>query len=552
MKVDDTKLQQLLEGTQQFVVPLFQRVYSWKKSNWDELWRDLLDIYDPENSREHFMGAIVTMPVEIQPHGINKFLLIDGQQRLTTIFVILACIRDMVDTEDELSSQISELYLINKWGRDSNRHKLLPTKADREAFLAVMDQKQKLDSDILKVYEHFRKLLIGDDNEGNQIDLSKFLDAMINQLVFVSIVLDANDSPYRIFHSLNGTGEPLTQADLVRNHFFMHIPPEDQDVAYSDYWLPMQESFPGNTLRDFMWRFIMKDGTFVRQNGVYDAIRHSTLQKYPREVVDIMMDMNIYAEYYEKMVDPDKESNSNIRDRLLRLNRWEINTAYPFILNLYHRLHTGRVGVYEFCEIMDAIESFVVRRFFCNVPTNALNKYFIQIYRHIQDRPDLVTATHDFFLARNFPNDEQFLAGWKTYPIYSSGKAKSRHILESLESKLRNNNEPIDMSHSAITREHVMPQKLSTEWIGELGDDAISIHAQHLHTIGNLTLTGQNESMGNGPFAEKKMVFENSSFALNTYFCGCTSWGEVEILNRAQSLGEVAVGIWKYPNIKRD
>lgn len=388
----------------------------------------------------------------------------------------------------------------------------------------------------------------GKDNEENPISLENFLEAMINQLVFVSIVLEADDSPYRIFHSLNGTGEPLSQADLVRNHFFMYIPSEDQEVAYQDLWLPMQNSFEGNELRNFMWRFITKDGAFVRQNGVYDAIRDRTNQKYPSEVVDIMMDMHVYSGYYEKMIEPSKESNEKIRTRLQRFNRWEINTSYPLFLNLYNDLHIGKISVEQFCQIMDVIESFVIRRFLCNVPTNALSKYFIQIYRSIKGKEDVVAATYEFLLNRNFPTDESFMAGWIRYPIFKSGIPKSRHILESLEFVLQNNHEPVDLKYPRITREHIMPQELSPKWIDALGDDAISTHSQYLDTIGNLSLTGQNESMGNKPFDEKKQVFASSGFALNSYFEECDTWDEDEILRRATFLGEVAIDIWKRPS----
>ena len=545
MKADDCKLEQLLEGSQQFVVPLFQRVYSWKKKNWDELWRDLLDIYDHENDGEHFMGAIVTMPVKMQPHGVSKYLLIDGQQRLTTIFIILACIRDLVGKDNKLFGKIEGLYLINKWEKDGNRQKLLPTQADRGAFLEIIDRKAKSDSNVGNVYNYFIKALKGKDDEDNPIDLENFQKAMINQLVFVSIVLDANDSPYRIFHSLNGTGVPLTQADLVRNHFFMLIPVQDQSVAHKDFWLPMQNSL-GNTLTDFMWRFITKDGTFVKQNGVYDAIRRRTLQK-SSDAIDVLMDMNIYSEYYRKVVHPAKEPNNEIRTRLEHLNQWEVNTSYPLLLNLYHDLHSKKISVDEFCEIVDAIESFVIRRFFCNIPTNALNKYFIQIYRNIASSANIVEATYEFLLARKFPTDETFVANWIRYPIFMSGTKKSRHILESLETAISNNNEPVDMSHSRITREHIMPQNLSLGWSERLGRDAISVHSQYLHTVGNLTLTGQNESMGNKSFSEKKKVFANSSFALNSYFQNCDVWNEEEIIKRARYLGEIATKIWKRP-----
>ena len=549
MDVSDAKLEKLLEGSQQYIVPLFQRVYSWKKKHWDELWRDLLDIYDHENDREHFMGAIVTMPVKMLPHGVNKYLLIDGQQRLTTIFIILACIRDLVGKDNELSSKIEELYLINKWGKDSNRNKLLPTQADKEAFLEVIDHRTRQDSNISKVYDYFIKALDGKDNEDNPIDLENFLEAMIDQLVFVSIVLDHNDSPYRIFHSLNGTGESLTEADLVRNHLFMLMEKEDQKVAYDELWLPMQNSFTSNILTDFIWRFITKDGTFVRQNGVYDVIRRRTFQK-SSDAADIMMDMKVYSEYYEKIIDPTKELNNMIRRRLERLNRWGLTTSYPLLLNLYHDLSHDKINAEQFCEIMDVIESFVIRRFFCKIPTNSLNKYFIQIYRHIGSKLDIVDATYEFLLIRKFPTDETFIEAWIRYPIFISSLAeRSRHILESLEASMNDNNEPVDVTHSRITREHIMPQELSSEWRGELGDDADSAHSQYLHTIGNLTLTGQNESMGNKSFAKKKKVFANSNFALNSYFHNCDRWNEEEIIKRARYLGEIAVKIWKRPTI---
>lgn len=555
MKVDDVRLEELLEGSRQFVVPLFQRVYSWKKKHWDELWRDLLDVYADEGDREHFMGAIVTLPIEMQPHGVRKYLLIDGQQRLTTLSIILACVRDLVgnDGEDnQLFNKIEQLYLINKWGKDTNRYKLLPTQADRQAFLEVIGQKTGSDSTIRKVYNYFSKLLKRGDNDDNPIDLENFLTGMINRLVFVSIVLNADEDPYRIFHSLNGTGEELTQADLVRNHIFMHISPDDQDVAYHDYWLPMQESFPGNELRDFIWRFITKDGTAIRQNGVYDAIRRRIAQENPTSAaIMLIVDMNIYSEYYKKIVDPSKETQyGEIGTRLERLNRWGLTTSYPLLLNLYDDLSRDEITVKQFCGIVDAIESFAVRRFFCSIPIRALTNYFIRIYKRIANETDIVGAAYEFLLEQDFPTDETFIEAWIRFPLYStsaSGTERSRHILESLETALNKNNEPVDITRSQITREHIMPQNLSAEWHRELGDNADLVRSQYLHTVGNLTLTGQNESMGNKSFSRKKKVFANSNFALNSYFQDCDVWNEEEIIKRARYLGEVATKIWERP-----
>lgn len=549
MDAHETKLQLLLEGTKQYVIPLFQRVYCWQKSDWNELWRDLLDIYDFNSSHEHFMGAIVTLPVNLQPHGVNKFVLIDGQQRLTTVFVILAAIRDLV-IGDELSEKINELYLINKFGKKINRLKLLPTVADKEVFQSIIaGQDVSGDSLLVDVYRFFKRKLRGDDEQGNPIDLNRMHDVIMEQLTFVSVVLGTNDSPYRIFHSLNGTGVPLTQADLVRNHFFMHIPdPDEQEVAFHDLWLPMQQKL-GVELTNFMWRYITKDGTSIRQNRIYDEMRARTEGKNQAQVIDILSDMHTFSDYYLRLIDPDQEANLQIRRRLKRINRWEIKTAYPFLLNIFDEYENERLSGEQFCQILDMIESFVIRRFFCRVPTNALNKYFIALYNSL-DENNIIGSMRKYLLARKWSTDNEFLAGWERLPIYASGLEKSRHILESLEEAISTNNEPVDTTHSRITREHILPQELTEVWETMLGRDATNIHAMYLHTIGNLTLTGMNESMGNKPYEEKKKVFANSGFALNKYFEQCTVWDSEAIQERAGELGKVALQIWQRPFVE--
>lgn len=546
MKANETNLQPLLEGTKQYVIPLFQRVYCWTKKDWSELWRDLLDLYEADSSREHFMGAIVTMPVDMLPQGVSKFLLIDGQQRMTTILIILAIIRDLTRGKSDLADQINELYLINKWGKDMNRPKLLPTTADRDTFSNIIEGKEILDGSIGQSYRFFRRMLSGRDNHGHPIDLRHMHDVMMQQLAFVSVVLGSDDSPYRIFHSLNGTGVPLTQADLVRNHVFMLIPdPDDQQIAYEDLWLPMQE-MQGEELTNFMWRYITKDGTLVRQNGIYDAIRARTSSMASGHVIGILEDMHTYAGFYIRLIDPAQEPNPHIRRRLERINRWEINTAYPFLLNVYNDLNAERITADEMSQILDLIESFVIRRFFCRVPTNALNNYFISMYRSLDQR-NLVASVSEYLLARHFPNDQEFLDGWERLPIYLSGTAKCRHILETLEDALNTTNEPVDVTSSRITIEHVMPQSLNEAWKTALGSDADNVYAVYLHTVGNLTLTGMNESMGNIPFEEKQQFFARSNFALNDYLANCKVWDESEINKRVQTLGELALNIWGRP-----
>lgn len=549
MKANESKLQPLLEGTKQYLVPLFQRSYTWKRKRWQDLWDDLLALYESNEGREHFIGAIVSMPVEMSPEGVNKFLLIDGQQRMTTLLIILAAMRDLTAGKDsKLSDQIHELYLVNKWEEGANSLKLLPSQPDRETFSCIIQRKDPGDDDngIVKAYKYFYRKLEGFDGNGAVLDLKRLHTILMQQIMVVSVVLHKDENPYLIFESLNAKGEPLTQADLVRNYILMRINDSgDQEVAYRDLWLPMQNSLRGE-LTNFLWRYVNKDGTFVRQNAIYDAVKRRLAKLDSDGVVDVLMDMYTYSGYYLRLIDPEKEPNKDIRQRFARLNRWEIKTAYPFLLMAYHDYESHQLSADEMCHILDMIEAFVIRRFFCRIPANALNRIFISLY-HGLDKENFVTFMQQELLKRGWPSDAQFLAGWIRFPIYSSGTAKCRHILEALEQALTKNNEPVDVTYPKITIEHIMPQTLNDVWEDILGHEAANAHTAYLHTIGNLTLTGENAPMGNEAFIQKRKVFAESNFALNKLLGNLGAWNQETILQRAKELGQMAVEIWAHP-----
>jgi uncharacterized protein with ParB-like and HNH nuclease domain len=548
MKASETHLQPVFEGSKQYVIPLFQRHYSWKLRHWRNLWDDLLELYIADDGREHFLGAIVTMPVEMQPTGVNKYLLIDGQQRLSTLFTLLAAIRDEAKRRNfQLSDQIHEQYMVNKWSSDQNRLKLLPTQNDRDAFVDIVDGDISGHEPLTQAYRYFARMIARGDENNHSYDLSQLHHMLMQQVVIVSIVLAKDENPYLIFESLNAKGQPLTQADLVRNFLFMSIQDQDeQKIAYNDLWRPMEITL-GKHITDFMWRYLTKDGTYIRQGSIYDAIK-SRISKLTsvQEIVDVIVDMHTYAEYYRRLIDPETESDPEISRLLKRLNRWEINTAYPFLLALYHDFKRSRISATEMSQILSIIESFVIRRFFCRIPTNALNRLFIGIYKSI-DQNDIVNSTKAHLTMRNWPSDDAFISFWKTFPIYPSGRSKTRHILESLEERLTDNNEPVDVTHSRITIEHVMPQTLNEDWEEELGENAAKIHSTLMHTIGNLTLTGKNEPMGNSKFSRKKSVFQKSNFALNKYVSEFNIWNQSTIEARALHLGQLAKTIWQSP-----
>ena len=494
----------------------------------------------------------MSMPVDMTPSGVNKFLLIDGQQRITTLFIILAAIRDVAHVLiPKLSDQINELYLINKWAEGTNMLKLFPSQTDRSQFSAIIHKKGNLDdsNNLVKAYQYYKRKIEGKDPSGKPLDLARLHDILVQEIMVVDIVLDRDENPYLIFESLNAKGEPLTQADLVRNFILMRITSHDeQEVAYRDCWLPMQDAL-GSELTAFVWRYLVKGGNSVRAirlDEIYDEVKQRLMKASSSEVVDFLMDMHTYSNYYKCLLDPDVEPNKEIRNRIKRINRWDIKTTYPFLLNVYHDYREGVLSAKEFCKIIETIEAFVVRRSFCRIPTNALNKIFLSLYKTI-DTSHYVDSIIAELLKRGWPGDSDFREAWSEFPIYLSGTTKCRHILESLEKALTTNNEPVDLSNSQISIEHVMPQTLNEEWEQFLGENAGEIYDTYLHTIGNLTLTGKNSDMGNAPLAEKREVLKYSNFAMSKDIANSIIWNDVTIRLRATKLFEKALKIWPHP-----
>src|ERR1019366_7953995 len=301
MQANETKMQSLLDNARQYVIPLFQRPYSWKTKHWEALWQDIAELCEEAHPRSHFMGSIVNLPSRSVPEGVTKYVLIDGQQRLTTILVFLAAIRDHARKQTgNLADKIDDLLLKNRYQDGTDAYKLLPTQVDRPAFFAVIDTGTPPKDEILgDAYRFFdRKLRLN-----STIPLEKLYDVIRNHLVLVSIVLDKDDNPYLIFESLNGKGEPLAQADLIRNFFFMWLHPNSQEKMYADHWRPMQEKL-GDSLTEFIRHFLMRDGGLVRKGDVYVTLKERIENHGQEEIVAYLKELATFAKYYSRLLDP--------------------------------------------------------------------------------------------------------------------------------------------------------------------------------------------------------------------------------------------------------
>jgi uncharacterized protein with ParB-like and HNH nuclease domain len=544
MKASETNFQPIIEGTKQYIIPLFQRPYSWQKKQWEMLWDDLISLCENEESHNHFIGSIVTMPTMTVPQSFSKYLLIDGQQRLTTIFVLLALLRDQAEIHDQsLSEQIQELMLVNKFKADNDYLKLLPTQLDRNTFQNII-KKEPFDDKtrLARCYNFFKSRLLREMRQTSDI-LQKMSMVINYRLSVVSIVLDPNDNPHLVFESLNAKGKTLTQADLIRNHFFMRIQVEQQEGINEKYWEPMQKNL-GDNLTEFIRHYMMRYGTFVKQGDIYFELKKRVKDM---DVLTELKKLAVFANYYQRILKPEHETDEKVRKYLTRLNRLEITTAYPFLLNCYYNYINGTLSRDQFVEILKLLENFIIRRLVCNIPSNQLNKIFPSLYEWSKESEpsNIVDGVRKVLQDRDYPNDADFKTRLVESRLYSRGErsAKVKLILESIEESYGHKE---TVNYDDLTIEHVMPQKLTDWWKHHLGKETEQDYEVYLHTLGNLTLTAYNSELSNSSFPEKQKKFAESHVEMNKYFSALPTWNYDAIFSRSEILADIALKIWPY------
>ena len=364
--------------------------------------------------------------------------------------------------------------------------------------------------------------------------------------MLVNIEVDKNENPYIIFESLNAKGTPLTQADLIRNYIFMKIGEEKTQIdLYNRYWRNMEISL-GKELENFFWRYALKNGTFVKIKRTYANLKSELETQTGHYTENELEKLYDYSILYKRIIDPKDEENPDLQKRFLRHNRWEIRTEYPLLLNIYKDYADGKQLLNSFVRLWILLKSVVIRRFICGLPTNKLNQLFIRLYSKIDIDNFIGSLTKELY--PDFPDDTEFQEGIVNYPIYSSGSQKCSLILETLEYSFKHKETELKRT---LQIEHVMPQAggesefLPNSWKKMLGPNYDKIHKKYLHTLGNLTLTGYNQELGQKSFDEKKKLYKSSKMDLNEYFDTVSSWNEIEILKRFKNLADMAITIWK-------
>ncbi|MBU3191752.1 DUF262 and DUF1524 domain-containing protein [Clostridium bowmanii] len=559
MKAGETSLVKLMQGAIQFVVPIYQRTYSWSFKQCNQLWKDIIEITLKQHDQVHFIGSVVYIDMGTPVGRPQQLLLIDGQQRLTTLSLLLCALSRYIEDnklEDKINpNKIKNYFLINSDETGMDKYKLILTEQDKDTFIHILNRTEKNvvnpSVQILKNFNRFLEIIQRCD------ETIETIYEGINRLMLVSVALDkSQDNPQLIFESMNSTGKDLSQADLIRNYILMGQPAHEQDMLYSTYWRPMEQGFGQQGYADYFDLFI-RDFLTVHNNGkickigeVYEAFKTYHKSGVPNE--QLLIDIFTYSKYYISMYfskDTDKEL-SRLWGELREL---DVNVSYPFLMSVYHDYDTNKISKDDFITVIKVTISYIVRRVICEIPTNSLNKTFATFYGKIKQENYITSVLAEYTVKdsyRAFPTDEEFKEKLIIKSIYNL-RIKN-YILEALENQ--NHKEPINITRDGYTVEHIMPQnpELKKEWQDMLGDNWKEVQKKYLHTLGNLTLTGYNSELSDSPFKVKQDIkggFKDSHLKLNNVLSNLLKWDETEILDRVKVLGNQAVTIWEYPKV---
>lgn len=561
MKATESTLQELLGGQKQYQVPLYQRTYSWSTPELTQLWNDLTALsedYRAGGTGSHFMGSLVLAPSPaISPAGVQEWLIVDGQQRLTTFSVLLCAIRDhraLVDAEQR--ARIDDLFLINKWNRDAGRYKLLPTQADRDEYLACVDGTPEgvRGEGVAAAYRWFHAALSTMARGDDPLDLALLERVITTGLSFVVITAHADDNVHRIFESLNNTGVRLTQADLLRNYFFMRLPSRGETV-YRSVWLPMQTLLSSEELELLLWLdLVLRGDPRAKRNDLYRAEQHRLNKVHNENALEgELAELARRARHLKVILDPGREPDPAVRTRLEHLDAWGSQTAYPLLMHLLDLRDRDQISSAEVAETIGCVESFLVRRMLVGRATNNLNRILSAAASEMpHDRP--VPEAVRLYLSgprKYWTTDAQLRASLATHNFYWTGRATQRaQVLRWLEESYATK-EPVRLD--GLTIEHVLPQTLNAEWTEVLAQDLVDeatpedLHAVLVHTIGNLTLTGYNAELSNNAFGTKRHLLAESGVAMNRDIARNDRWGRAQIQHRSAELTERIIALWPGP-----
>ena len=564
MKGEAKTLLKFLDGSDnRFIIPVYQRNYDWKELQCKQLYDDLTKLII-SRKESHFFGSIVS--ANAKSGGKSDFLIIDGQQRITTISVLFISIVNLykekkVSIEDPiLCEKIEKKFLIDEYRKEDRKLRLKPIKDDCIAFDSLIKNiKAEFveHSNITQNYYYFYNRI-----QNNEISIEQLYTA-IEKLIIIDIFLHDDDDPQLIFESLNSTGLELTEADKIRNYILMGLSADKQEEYYEKYWNKIEKNTNfqvSSFIRDYL---TLKERRIPSIRQVYFVFKEYVQKKgvTPSEqsFEDILKDILRYSEFYKRIVFAKQSKHNAIETILSRLAHIEMTVVYPFLLAILSHQEEGTLSDSDIETILTFIESFVFRRLICSVPTNALNKIFCTLDNEINKlkNGDNYVEVFKYLLLNKkgssvFPDNEEFINNLKTKDIYRMNKKNKEYLFDRLENKetVERVNVIALMDEGTLSIEHIMPQTLSAQWKKDIGDDYTRIYNEKINTISNLTLTGYNSKYKNKPFAIKRDIekgFKDSGLQLNKFIAAQNMWAENEMSARENELCKLALKLWTYP-----
>lgn len=562
MKGSEAQLLGFLEGSNnRYVIPVYQRKYDWKINQCRQLFDDLKKLV-AEGRKSHFFGSIVS---QIVPGGSKiEFHIIDGQQRLTTVILLLLAICNLIRNgkvqaiQSQLDEQIMERFIIDKWPGNDSRIKLRPVEKDWSALekLVAGDETEfERTSNLTVNYQYFFERI-----QQEEISVDSLYQA-VGGLQIISITLDQDDDPQLIFESLNSTGLALTEGDKIRNYILMGLSPEKQEAYYNGYWTKI-EGCTGNDVSPFVRDYLsIKEQMTPAISNVYQAFKkYVETEKVSLDV--LLEDMKKYARIYQKLLSGNSGlGNVQLDDCMYRLKRLQITVTEPFFMEIFRLEQEGKLTADELARIFQITESYLFRRNICDVPTNALNKVFLNLNREIlrynHTTADYVNKLAYVLLAKKesgrFPRDDEFSQALANKAVYQMRGKYKAYLFERLENygTMETKDVYTLLDNGTYSIEHIMPQHLTPTWNQELGPETEEIHSIWLHRLGNLTLTAYNPNMSNGSFQEKRdgaKGYKNSGLRMNQRIAAKNQWGLAEIQERNEKMVALATqSIWALP-----
>lgn len=555
MEVGKGSIYDLLKDNNQYIVPVYQRKYGWDiKTQCARLWNDIVDM-ERKKKKQHFIGSIVNVTEQIAPMKVNKYLIIDGQQRVTTLTLLMIALRDSMKADPEMLAEVETInnyYLKNIGKKGDDMYKLVLTDHDEDVLKALVDNlpiDENEQSNVFLNYRYFCECIASGVLSANE------LSEAMTKLRIVNITLEEDDDPQSIFESLNSTGKDLEQSDLIRNHILMQLDRDEQEEIYFKYWRPMEDAFPekyrsrllDNFFRDYL---TMKNSSIPNQGKVYEAFKDFEANTDFDDKKELCSDLVKYSKCYVGIA-YNLEADKELKEAFYSISSIKMVVAYPFLLQVFGDYKAGIITKEELLSIIRMTESYVVRRAVCDLSTNSLNKTFASLGREICQEDYLNSVKAAFVLMQDYkeyPTDEEFKRNLLERDVYKM--RNSKYILIKLENY---DNKEANIFDDKFTIEHIMPQNIShsVSWQEALGtEDWEEQHDEYVHKLGNLTLTKYNSEMSNKSFNDKLPEYKKAvAHRLNYYVTQQSTWNIEKIKERTRLLAEIALKVWTHPQI---